>query len=467
MTTDFNQYHLSNGANIKTSRVPGKESQKLIKHQKEMEGSIVSYPVKMPIAINKAKGAIIEDVDGNHFIDFFSCAGVVNMGHCNGEVLKAVRIQQENLIHALDFPTKNKYEIIKKILNEFPEEIRDDLKVSFCSPSGSDAVEAAIKLAKHKTGRTGVIAFHGSYHGMSAGSLAATSNIFFRQKINASKSDVHYIPYSYCYRCPFGQEKNTCQLECANYLRNILENPHSGITKPAAILLEPIQGEGGSIVTNSGYLEEIAAIAKEHDIVLIFDEIQSGFYRSGKFLASQHTKAVADIYTLSKGLGGVGFPVSAIVYNRNIESWGPGFHVGTFRGNQVSLAAGNAAFDFAEKHGVANHVHKMGAYILSRLTEMAESNPFIGEVRGEGLMIGIEYVKDKESKKPYPEITKKIRQACFQKGLMFETGGHYSNVIRFLPPLVITQEIAANALEIFVEVNEMVQKEYLLSEAVS
>ena len=445
----FENYHLGENAKIVTPSIPGKESQRLIELHKKVEGNIVSYPRKMPIAIKRAKGAIIEDVDGNQFIDFFAGAGVVNVGHCNQDVLKYVKEQQENLVHALDFPTENKIDLITKILNQFPEKIRHDSKVNFVGPTGSDAVEAAIKLAKHKTGRSAIIAFHGSYHGMTSGSLAATSSNDFRERINGLIPNVHFIPYSYCYRCPFNKSSENCGMECAEYLKYILENPHSGILKPAAIILEPIQGEGGNIVPKDGYLERIIKIAKDNDVIVIFDEIQSGFFRTGKFLASQYSDVVADIYTISKGLGGVGFPIAAIVYNKKIESWGPGTHVGTFRGNQVSIAAGRGAFDFIQEHGVGKHAEEMGKYMFDKLHIMAKKSSFIGEVRGRGLIIGVEYVKDKSTKEPFAEIVKELRESCFQKGFIFEVGGHYNNVIRFIPPLIINKTIVDNAMKIF------------------
>ncbi|HYC30100.1 MAG TPA: aminotransferase class III-fold pyridoxal phosphate-dependent enzyme, partial [Chitinophagaceae bacterium] len=256
----FTSFHLAENAQIISSSIPGPRSREILAAQQAMEGSIVSYPRNMPIAMRRAKGAIIEDVDGNLFIDFFSGAGVLNVGHCNPYVLEYVREQQEELIHVLDFPTENKMHLIRQILNQLPPEQRNEYKVSFCGPTGSDAVEAAIKLAKHKTGREGVIAFHGSYHGMTSGALSMTSNVKLRSRIHSLVPNISFIPYSYCYRCPFKKAEHNCQLDCAEYLRYILENPHSGQAKPAAILLEPIQGEGGTIIPKDGFLEKIVSI---------------------------------------------------------------------------------------------------------------------------------------------------------------------------------------------------------------
>ena len=447
-THDFSKFHLSDGPRIITNNVPGKKSQELIALQKNIEGKVVSYPRSMPFAIKRAKGAIIEDVDGNRYLDFFAGCGVVNIGHCNEEVLSYVEKQQKDLIHALDFPTENKLDAIGKILQNLPEYVRDEYKVSFGGPTGSDAVEAAIKLAKIKTGRDTIIAFSGGYHGMSSGALAVTADTAFRKKISSLIPNVHFAPFSYCYRCPLKKESSSCNLDCVDYFRMMLENKHSGITKPAAIIVEPIQGEGGNIVPKKGYLEALVRVAHENDILVIFDEIQSGFFRSGEFLACIHSNVMPDIITISKGLGGVGFPISALVYNKNVEAWGPGDHIGTFRANQVSLAAANGAFNFVEKYNVRAHTKKVGHYFMKGLKRLAENCPFIGEVRGTGLMIGVEFVQDRETKEPYPEIVKEFRYNCLQRGLLFEVGGHYNNVLRLVPPLIITEEMVDIALDI-------------------
>jgi len=449
--TDFSKYHFCEEAQIVTASIPGEKSRQLIQEQRELEGSVVSYPRSNPIALKRAKGAILEDVDGNRFLDFFAGAGVLNVGHSNEEVLAYAIKQQQELIHALDFPTENKMTAIRNILRSLPEELRDQYKVSFGGPTGSDAVEAAIKLAKIKTGRDTIIAFSGGYHGMTSGALALTSNVGFRNKLPSLIPNVHYVPYSYCYRCAFKQKPGACNNQCVDYLRLVLEDSHSGVPKPAAIILEPIQGEGGNIVPPDGFLEDIIRLAHKHDVLVIFDEIQSGFFRTGEFLAFMHTDAVPDIITISKGLGGVGFPISGLIYRKDVEAWGPGDHIGTFRGNQVSLAAANGAFDFIEKHGVREHTKEMGAYLLEQLEGLKLECPYLGDVRGRGLMIGLEFVKDRKSKEPFAEFVKAFRSDCLQRGLLFEVGGHYNNVVRLVPPLIITPKIIDAALDIMRE----------------
>ncbi|BAV05924.1 diaminobutyrate--2-oxoglutarate aminotransferase [Filimonas lacunae] len=416
--------------------------------QTKLEGSIVSYPRNIPIAIKRAKGAIIEDVDGNYYLDFFAGAGVVNLGHCNEEVLAYAEKQQKELIHALDFPTENKLNAIQKILAHLPVTLRDEYKVSFVGPTGSDAIEAAIKLAKIKTRRDTVIAFSGGYHGMSATALALTSDTGFRQGISSLVPNIHFVPYPYCYRCVFKKNPDNCALDCLGYLKMVLEDGHSGIPKPAAIILEPVQGEGGNIKPKAGYLEALVELAHKHDVLVIFDEVQSGFFRSGEFLSFMHGKAIPDIITVSKGLGGVGFPVAGIIYKRDIEAWGPAAHIGTFRGNQVSLAAANGAFDFVDKYDLNEHTQAMSKLLFAGLDKLKAVSPLIGEVRGEGLMIGIEFVKSRESREPDARSVKEFRKNCLHRGLIFEVGGHFNNVVRLVPPLIITPAIIAAALEI-------------------
>ncbi|KAA1242926.1 aspartate aminotransferase family protein [Aquimarina sp. RZ0] len=445
---NLSDFHLTEAPRIISKNIPDKNSKHLLQRQKEIEGAVVSYPVIMPIGIARAQGAIIEDVDGNQFIDFFAGCGVLNVGHSNPFVLKYVQEQQEYLIHALDFPTENKIDFIENLLSRLPISLRNDYKVSFGGPTGSDAVESAIKLAKIKTGRDGIIAFTGGYHGMSSGALAVTSNKTFRNRFTSLIPNVSFVPYSYCYRCPFGKEVSSCSYDCVDHFSWILENSHSGVVKPAAIILEPLQGEGGNILPKSGYLKKITQIAQEHGVIVILDEIQSGFYRTGSFLEFMNSDVVPDIITFSKGFGGIGFPLSGLIYRKDIEAWGEASHIGTFRANQVSIAAARGALDFIDAYEIATHVEMISKYVFDKLNILQSISSCIGDIRGKGLMIGVEFVKDKNTKKPFPEFLKEFRKVCFQKGLLFEVGGHYNNVMRLVPPLIITKKIVDQAIKI-------------------
>ncbi|MGD2200374.1 MAG: aspartate aminotransferase family protein [Candidatus Bathyarchaeota archaeon] len=430
--------------------LPGPKSREMLKRQEELEGAAVSYPRGTPVAFERGKGATIRDMDGNIFIDFFGGAGVLQVGHCNPWVVEAVKEQLDNLTHSLDFPTPPRAELVEELMEVAPGDMRGSSKVLFGGPTGSDAVESSVKLAKHNTNRIGLVAFMGSYHGMTSGALALTADKHFKRNYLPLIPEVHFIPYAYCYRCAFGMEYPDCGLRCAEYLRMVLENPNSGVVKPAAVILEPIQGEGGSVTPPEEYLPRLKEITAEHDIPLIFDEIQSGMGRTGKMWSCQHSGTTPDIMTISKGIGG-GLPLSAIMYRDELDTWKAGAHIGTFRGHVTAMAAGAAGLKFMKEYDLPNHAYELGEHMVTRLKDASEDRKHIGDARGSGLMIGVEFVKDKEDKKPYPEMAKKIRLEAYKRGVIVELGGHYGNVIRFLPPLVLTEHLADNGVNAFLE----------------
>jgi diaminobutyrate-2-oxoglutarate transaminase len=428
---------------------PGPRSKEALATQSIYESNVVSYSKAIPVAFEEGRGATMKDMDGNIYIDFFGGAGVLNVGHCNPEVLKAVTEQEKKLIHALDFPTRPKLELIKKLVEIAPGEMRGNSKVFFGGPTGSDAVEAAVKLAKFNTGRKGVLAFEGAYHGMTSGALTLSSGKKFKEDFVPLLAEVHFAPYAYCYRCPFGYASaEECGLRCAEYVRRILNDPHSGIVDPAAILVEAIQGEGGSIPPPDDYMKELRKIATEYSIPLIIDEIQAGLCRTGKMFACEHSNTTPDIMTISKAIGGVGYPLSACMCRKDLDKWSSGAHIGTFRGQCVAMAAGYAALNFMEKNDLASYATNLGAHMLNRLQQVKDGK-YVGDVRGKGLMIGIEFVKDKKTKQPAEDVARDVRKRCYMNGLIVELGGHYSNVVRFLPPLVLTEDLADKGLDIF------------------
>jgi diaminobutyrate-2-oxoglutarate transaminase len=431
-----------------SGEVPGPRSRELLAEQEELESSARSYPRSVPIAIEEGRGATMRDADGNTFIDFFGGAGVLNVGHNHPAVMKAATEQQQKLVHALDFPTRPKLRLMRKLKTLLPGRLRESARFHFGGPTGSDAIEAALKLTHAYTGRDAVIAFQGSYHGMTTGALSVTSDVGFG---GPTSSPVHFMPYAYCYRCPLGLKPDSCELACARLLDTSLEDPHSGIPKPAAVLIEPIQGEGGTIVPPDGYLAEVRRITRKHDVPLICDEIQTGFARTGTMFACEHDGVTPDVMTLSKGLGGIGYPLSCIAYDVELDGWKPGAHIGTFRGHQVAMAAGLAAIELMQEVDLPAHAAALGELTLGLLREAQDTLPSVGDVRGRGLMIGIELVKDRDTKEPWPEMAAQIRTECFRKGVIIEVGGHFGNVARFLPPLVITRELLLTGVEIFVE----------------
>ncbi|WP_455464945.1 aspartate aminotransferase family protein [Candidatus Hodarchaeum mangrovi] len=440
-------------------KLPGKKARDILKKQYEIEGKAVSYPKAIPLVIGEGRGATIKDSDGNIFIDFFAGAGVVALGHCNPIIIKAVEEQQKKITHTLDFPTEIRIRLVEKIRGILPDKLRDKMRIQFGGPTGSDAVEMAIKFAKCMTQRRAFISFEGAYHGMTSGALSLTSGRFWKEQYLPLLSEIHFLPYAYCYRCPFQRIPDTCERICAQYYDYKLNDPHSGITQPAGTIIEPVQGEGGSIIPPKGFIKQIQEISQNYDIPIIFDEIQSGFNRTGKFFSFEHDGAVPDIITMSKALGG-GFPLSAIAYREEFdekEKWVKGAHIGTFRGNVSAMAAGVATIDFMIDYNLSEHVKKLGTYMVQSLKDLERNSDIIGEVRGKGLMIGLEVVVNKETKQPSEELARQIRTEAFNRGVLVEIGGHYNNVVRLLPPLVITQDLAEKGIEILKTTIETVQ----------
>ncbi len=427
---------------------PGPRSQEYLKSQRAHESSAVSYSRGMPMAVRRGRGATVEDVDGNVYIDFFAGAGVLNFGHSNPDVIAAAKAQIDDLTHTLDIPSPPRQALMDKLRERLPSELTRCL---FGGPTGSDAVESAMKLAKFNTGRPGMIAFEGSYHGMTAGALSLTSGRSFRQGFLPLLGEIHFLPYAYCYRCAFGRKAGACDLECAAFVDHVLEDPHSGVGRPAALIVEAVQGEGGTIVPPREFLPRLAEACRRHEVLLIVDEVQAGFGRTGKMFAFEHSETVPDIMVMSKALGGAGFPISAIAYREKLDTFPPGKHIGTFRGNVIAFAAGAAALGFMDRTDLAGHAAGLGEWMLGRLKELESTSPIVGEARGLGLMLGVEFVKDKATKAPASDLAKAVRGFCHKHGLLIEVGGHYDNVARFLPPLVVTRDLAEKGLEVFAE----------------
>jgi len=444
---NFEELHFAPAPAI-DGEVPGPRSREMLAEQDELESSARSYPRSVPVAIEEGRGATMKDVDGNTFIDFFGGAGVLNVGHSHPAVMEAASEQQQKLVHALDFPTPPKLRLMRKLRSLLPGSLREGARFHFGGPTGSDAIESALKLTRAHTGREAVIAFQGSYHGMTKEALSLTSDTSFG---GPTSTPVHFMPYPYCYRCPLGLKPDSCEMACAKLLDTSLEDPHTGIPHPAAVLIEPIQGEGGTIIPPHGYLSEVRRITRKHDIPLICDEIQTGFARTGKMFAVEHDGVTPDVMTLSKALGGIGYPLSCIAYDSTLDTWNQGAHIGTFRGHQVAMAAGLAAIEFMQEVDLAGHAAALGELTLGLLRDAQDTLPSVGDVRGHGLMIGIELVKDRDTKEPWPQMAAQIRTECFRKGVIIEVGGHFGNVARFLPPLVITRELLLSGVEIFVD----------------
>lgn len=447
------ELHYQEAPNI--DGVPGPRTQELIQRQQEIDSSAVAYPEDIPIAFEEGKGATVRDVDGNTYIDLFAGIGVLNVGHANPYVLEAVHEQADKLVHTVDFPSEARLELIEKLDEIAPSGLRGNNRVVFGGPTGSDAVEASIKLAKYNTGGDGLVAFRGAYHGATPGAMSLTGNKGFKGQYAPLLSDVIHAPYP----SPFmqGKEPQAAVDHALEEVQAIIEDPYGGLANPAGIFVEPIQGEGGVITPPEGFLQGLRDIADDNGIPLVFDEIQSGLGRSGEWWACDWEGVTPDVMTTAKALGGVGFPLSATIYKEDLDTWGSGDHAGTYRGHVVGMRAGTRAIEYIQAHNLLAHARDVGEYIRGRLNEAAAATELLAEVRGRGLFIGAEFVD--EEGRPDGDVVDAIQQYCFEHGVLVWTAGRHGNVLRLLPPLVITHELAETALNIVADAIEHVTSE--------
>ncbi|MFC6064414.1 aspartate aminotransferase family protein [Streptomyces ochraceiscleroticus] len=437
--------------------LPGPKGQALLASQENNESSARTYPRKLPVAIAEASGSRITDMDGRVYIDFLSGAGVLALGHNHPELTAAVRNQLTRLTHGLDFPTPAREEFKRRQLGMLPADLRDDMKIHFCGPTGGDGVEAAIKLCKKATGRGGVIAFQGSYHGSTQGAMSLTSENHPKEGLHNLLPGVHFAPFSYCHRCPLSLAPDSCETRCAQLLVNTLRDTHGGVPKPAGIVMELVQGEGGVIPARAEFVRAIAAEAKALDIPLIIDEVQTGCGRTGTWFAFEQYGIEPDVIVASKGLSGLGLPVSVIMYRQKLDTWGPGAHIGTFRGNNLAFASGVVFLDVLERENLLANVQTMGARLVTELRAMQEASALIGDVRGLGLMIGIEMRGHGGFSSS--EVALRLQRAVLRRGLILETGGREDCVVRMLPPLNLPRRTADAALAIVADGLRSVEEE--------
>ena len=405
-----------------------------------------SYTRSYPLVARRGLGALVEDVDGNIFLDFNAGIAVVATGHCHPEVVAAVQRQAAELIHmsCTDFYYAGMVELAQKLAAIAPG---GEPKKVYFGNSGTEAIEAAIKLARYHTGREKIIAFYGAFHGRTMGSLSLTaSKAVQRTGFGSLLSGVFHIPYANPYRCPYGHQPQNCCTDCAKFIERELfkrvVDPH----EVAAIIVEPIQGEGGYVPGPPEFLRELQRICRQHGIMFITDEVQSGMGRTGKWWAGDHAGIEPDILCVAKGIAS-GLPLSATIAPASIMDWKPGAHASTFGGNPVSIAAALATLRLVENQYMEN-ARRMGEYMFGRLAGWKDKFRIVGDVRGRGLMIGIEIVQDRETKEPSPKLRDAIEDLAFSKGLLVLGAG--ANNLRLAPPLLIDEEqadFAINTLE--------------------
>lgn len=435
------------------TEIPGPKTKALMEKDMTIDSNVVSYPRVIPMAPEEAKGTTIKDVDGNIYIDLFAGIGVLNFGYSNPYILKYVKEQLDKISHCLDFPTPIRLELLQKLNETAPPGLKDNCKIFFSAPTGSDAVIAAIRLAKFVTKRNTILAFWGSFHG-SVGEAGGVTSWKVSAKCNnlPMLPDTHFIPYPYCYRCPFGKDYPGCSLECFEFLRESLENDFSGVCLPGAIVIEAVQGEGGIHIAPPEYMQKLRQIATEKGIILIVDEVQSGMARTGKMWACEHSGVTPDIMTSAKSISGSGIPLAACFIKKEFDIWPPATSIGTWRGNPVGIAGGVGALDFIKETSLLDHVNAMSKLLSKGLNELKKKYEVIGDVRQLGLMAAIEFVKDRNTKEPWKEFLDDVLMGCFKRGVFVWKAGHYFNVLRMLPPLVITEELMNKSISVIGEV---------------
>lgn len=412
--------------------------------QEHYESEVRSYPRRIPIAIKTTRGVIVEDTKGQTYVDCLAGAGALALGYNHSEINQVMIAQLNEGVpyQTLDLTTPSKDAFIKAVMQFLPANFAKTARIQFCGPSGADAVEAAIKLAKLYTKRNTMVSFHGAYHGMTNGALSLTGSLSAKKRRTGLMSDVHFMPFPYSYRCSFGLGGEQGAAQSIRYIESILSDDESGITKPAAIIVEPIQGEGGVIPASIEWLQALRRITTEHGILLIFDEIQCGIGRSGDNFAFESAGIEPDILILSKAVGG-GMPMSLILYHEKFDCWNPGEHTGTFRGNQLAMASGAKTLEIIKRDNLTENAAQRGEQLRSGLTQLQLQFPQIGDVRGRGLMNAIEIIKPEQLNKlgqpiADPELATKIQRAALELGLIIEKGGRQGAVLRFLPPLIIS-----------------------------
>lgn len=428
-----------------STKLPGANTKEVI--EKDSAYTSTSYTRGYPLVAEEGKGAIIKDPDGNYFLDFAAGIAVCSTGHCHPRVVEAIKSQSEKLLHmsGTDFYYPVQAEAAQKLSGLVSGKKKSRV---FFGNSGAEAIECAIKLAKYYTGRKRFIAFFGSFHGRTIGALSLTaSKTIQKERFFPLMEGVTHVPYANCYRCPFGQKYGTCKFECLSFIENVIFKTVVPPTEVAAIFMEPIQGEGGYVVPPKEFIEGLRAICDKYHILLVADEVQSGAGRTGKFLAMEHFGISPDVITMAKGIAS-GLPLSACTASEDIMSWPPGSHASTFGGNPVALKASIATMELLEESLMENATNQ-GEFLMEGFRKLMKDNPVIGDVRGKGLMVGVELVKDKNSKERFPELRDRMEIECFERGLLILGCG--ANTVRICPPLIIDRAQARTALEIFDE----------------
>jgi 4-aminobutyrate aminotransferase len=400
-----------------------------------------------PMVAERARGAMVEDADGNRYLDFAAGIAVASTGHSHPEVVAAIRAQSERFLHmcATDFFYENVVDLAEGLARRAPGP--GPWRVFFAN-SGAEVVEAAVKLARVRTGRQKVVACYGAFHGRTYGAMSLTASKPVQRKGYAPfVPEVLHTHYAYCYRCPVNREPQTCAVQCLDLLTETMFHTTVDPSEVAAVIVEPVQGEGGYVVPHPQFLPRLREVTRRHGILLIADEVQCGMGRTGRMFASEHFGLEPDIITLAKGIAS-GMPLGALVARDEVMRWNDGGHGSTFGGNPVSVAAGLATFRLLEG-GLVDNAARLGARLIESLRTRLGRHMVVGDVRGLGLMIGVEMVRDRFRREPFPELREKVLQEAFRRGLLLLGCGR--STIRLAPPLMIDADDADTAVRLLDE----------------
>ncbi|MEE9537781.1 MAG: aspartate aminotransferase family protein [candidate division NC10 bacterium] len=437
-------------------KVPGPRSKQIVEQeQRHMAPGLQSIALYSELAMAQGKGCTLVDEDGNEYIDFIAGIGVGSVGHCHPHYVDALKRQAERLTFG-SFTTETRSRFLELLASLTPEGLT---RIQLFS-GGAEAMEAAFRLAKSVTRRFEFIGFWGGFHGKTGGVLGLLGDNF-KQHLGPFMPGLYVSPYANCYRCPLNLKYPDCGIACAEYLRDVIRYQTQG--EIAAIVVEPMQGTAGNVIPPEGFLRAVQAIAKEHDALIIFDEMLTGFGRTGKMWGCDHDGVVPDVMTIGKGMGS-GFPVSGLISTDELTRAkpfaNPSGSSSSYGGNPLGAAAGLASLEIILKEDLVANAERVGAIMLARLKSLKEKYRFVGDVRGKGLMLGVELVKDRATKELLsPEVTRALFHECLRRGLVAMC---YSPVIRINPPLVVTEQTALDGLAILDEAMAAVAKEWRL-----
>ncbi|WP_419798733.1 MAG: diaminobutyrate--2-oxoglutarate transaminase [Terasakiella sp.] len=410
----------------------------------QVESQVRGYVRSFPAIFDRAEGALLFDEHGNRYIDFFAGAGTLNYGHNHPLITQAMieYLKSNSIIHGLDMATSAKRDFLQTFVNTILEPRNMEYKVQFTGPTGTNAVETAIKLARMVKKRSNILTFTNGYHGLTMGSLSVTGNSFYRDESYGVRANTDFMPFDGY----LGEGVNTI-----DYIRKVLSDASSGVDLPAAVIVETIQGEGGINVASAEWLQELEKLCRDFDILLIIDDIQMGNGRTGSFFSFEEAGIRPDLITLSKSLGG-GLPMSILLMRPELDQWQPGEHTGTFRGNNLAFVAATQALKMWEDDSLTKQVLQYGEVVKAAMEDIVAEHPDLNlSIRGRGMAWGLDFGA--------PDLASKISAIAFEKGLIIETAGADSSILKFLAPLVIDPDLLNEGLEIIKEsVREFTQQ---------